>query len=263
MTVLSRILRLLVLLSCCVLWSAAGAAGSVGVVLLHGKGGTPDNVKGLGEALSAAGYRVVAPEMPWSKFRLYNLPLAQAQEEIDRACEHLRRQGARRLVIIGHSMGGNMALAYGAVRPGLAGIVALAPGHTVERAETRSLFADSVARAREQVREGKGREPDEYDDISQGKVVPVVTSAEAYLSYFDPEGQANMPAAARKLTAPLLWVAGSRDAMVMNLGPDYAFALAPNRGLNRYAVVDADHMGTPDAAKEVVLAWLKRVLAKR
>ena len=59
-----------------------------------------------------------------------------------------------------------------------------------------------------------------------------------------------------KLKTPLLWVAGTSDPSQKD-GPDFAFAKAPPNDFNRYVKVAADHLGTPDASREPVLAWLK------
>ncbi len=56
-----------------------------------------------------------------------------------------------------------------------------------------------------------------------------------------------------RLRAPLLWVAGTADRT--QTAPDYAFSRAPANPLNRYVTVDADHLGTPTAARDAVLAW--------
>ena len=65
-------------------------------------------------------------------------------------------------------------------------------------------------------------------------------------------GQVNAP----KLRAPLLWVAGSADPSQKE-GPEFAFAKAPENPLNKYVKVDADHLGTLKASKDVVISWLK------
>ena len=60
-----------------------------------------------------------------------------------------------------------------------------------------------------------------------------------------------------RLREPLLWVAGTADRS--QPGPDYAFSHAPANPLNRYLTVSTDHLGTPTAAREAVLAWLREL----
>jgi hypothetical protein len=58
-------------------------------------------------------------------------------------------------------------------------------------------------------------------------------------------------------TTALLWVAGTADRS--QPGPGYAFSHAPANPLNRYVTVSADHLGTPTADREAVLAWLREL----
>ena len=61
----------------------------LGIVLLHGKGGTPTTgIEGLHESLKRAGALVEAPEMPWSARRIYDATYDQAMDEIDAAVEN-------------------------------------------------------------------------------------------------------------------------------------------------------------------------------
>lgn len=240
---------------------SASAAGPVGVVLLHGKGAMPESLAPLAAALKEAGYRVAVPEMPWSKARLFNASADDALKEVDAVVAGLRKQGAATVVIGGHSTGANMAIAYAARRPGVSAVVALAPGLLVESAAFRQTLGESVSRAAAAVREGKGGEIDEFDDLHLGKVGQIATTAAIYFSYFDPQGVANMPANVPRLKAPLLWAVGNGDQEMFGLGRAYAFDRAPASRFNRYLVVEADHMGTPDAARRQVVQWLGEVLA--
>ena len=83
------------------------------------------------------------------------------------------------------------------------------------------------------------------------------TTATIYLSFFDPTGPANMLDSTSRLREPLLWVAGTADRS--QPGPAYAFSHAPANPLNRCVTVSADHLGTPTAAREAVLAWLREL----
>ena len=66
-----------------------------------------------------------------------------------------------------------------------------------------------------------------------------------------------MPDNTSRLRAPLLWVAGTADCSPT--GPGYAFSRAPANPVNRYVTVDADHLGTPTASRDAVLAWLREL----
>src|SRR4051794_14706245 len=139
-----------------------GALQGYGIVLLHGKGGQPGgNIGSLAAALEAAGATVLMPRMPWSGAQghpeKYAVPYEQALAQIGPAIARLKARGASKIVVAGQSLGANAAIGY-AARHGadLAGIVALAPGHTPERPGFRARVAEGVARAKELVGSGRG-----------------------------------------------------------------------------------------------------------
>jgi dienelactone hydrolase len=229
-----------------------------GVVLMHGKGGAPGGlIASTAEALQAAGAKVVMPQMPWARVRMYDAPYEQAMAEIDRAVAQLKAQGASKIVVAGQSFGANAAIGYAARRDGLTAVVALAAGHTPERPLFAQRPAPGVAKARQLVADGKGDMKDRFPDMNQGKTFDVGATAKVYLSYFDPNGPAPMPknAAAMRPVA-FLWVIGREDSLSA-AGPDYAFNKAPKHPKSKYLEVNARHENTPDVAKAEVEAWLK------
>lgn len=239
---------------------AAGPARSedkVGVVLMHGKWALPQakTLLTLSGALQSAGYLVWMPTMPWAGSRLYDKSYEDALREIDAAVVQLKAQGATRIVVAGHSIGASAALAYGARRDGLLGIVAIAPGHMPEIAVRNPGVAQSLGRADAMLAAGKGDDTDEFLDLNQGQTKTIRTTASIYLSYARPDGPAVMPINATHLKAPLLWVVGSGDGM-SERGEAYAFAKAPANPHNRYQVLSANHMSTPTAAAQDIIAWI-------
>lgn len=243
--------------------------GKLGVVLLHGKftfsrgdgrrsPAYDTHISSLAAALQAAGFRVVMPEMPWSRNRVYDRTYEQAMDEIAAAAGKLKAQGADRIVVAGHSMGGNAALGYAALKDGVTGVIAIAPGHDPAAPRFRDAVRSSVAKARAMVKAGKGSEQASFDDMNGGQTGTLVTSAAQYLSFFDPDGNAVIPRNAARLPAgtPLLWVAAEDDPL-SRLGPEYAFLKAPTNPLSQYVVVPGSHLLAPDSAITVVVAWLK------
>jgi esterase/lipase len=234
---------------------APALAQTIGIVLMHGKTGSPSTViDRLAIALQGAGYLVDTPEMCWSQRRIYDRPFLDCLTEIDSAIGRLRGRGAVRIVVAGMSQGGDAALAYGARQANLAGIIALAPAAAPERQVGLSDIAQSVAQARALVAARRGNEPASFIDRNVRGPFSVRTTATIYLSYLDPQGPANMLDSVRKLRAPLLWVAGSADPS--QTGANAEFNQAPANPLNRFVMVTSAHLGTPDAARDAVLAWL-------
>src|SRR3954471_13339177 len=117
------------LLALCI--PTALAQPQIGVVLMHGKGGSPAGlVAPLAAGLEAKGYAVANLEMPWSGRRAYDSDVAAAEREVASALEALRAKGVQRLFIAGHSQGGIFALYLGGRLP-VEGIIAIAPGGNV------------------------------------------------------------------------------------------------------------------------------------
>src|ERR1700730_948788 len=202
----------------------------------------------------SAGYLVDTPAMCWSRRRIYDRPFLDCLSEIDSAIGRLKGRGAGRIVIAGMSQGGDAALAHGARSAYLAGIIALAPAAAPERQIGLPDIAQSVAQARALVAAGRGNETASFVDRNAGGAFSVSTTATIYLSYLDPQGPANMLDSVRKLHAPLLWVAGSADPS--QTGADAESTQAPANALHRFVMFASAHLGTPNAARDVVLAWL-------
>lgn len=234
---------------------AAAQEMPLGVVILHGGGGNPKEVAALGDALKKAGYLVQRPETCWSLKRFYDKVYNECLEEIGGAIAKLKKAGATSFVVAGYSMGGVAAIAYGATHDDLKGVIAIAPAHFPDHFSKRAETQESIARAQSMVKAGHADEKAEFTEFGKDWMKLKLTAG-IYLSFNGPDspglGQVNAP----KLRAPLLWVAGSADPSQKE-GPEFAFAKAPENPLNKYVKVDADHLGTLKASKDVVISWLK------
>jgi len=188
----------------------------------------------------------------------YAIPYEEALQPIGDAIARMRAQGARKIVLAGQSLGANAAIAWTARHgvSGLAGVVALAPGHTPERFRRPEILR-ALEEARALVAAGQGERRRLFPDLNVGQAFEVEASAKAWLSYFEPEGLANMPRNCARMPAmPFLWVIGRQDNLFAG-GSAYAFDRAPRHPMSRYVVVEADHMATPDRARGEVAAWLR------
>jgi hypothetical protein len=73
---------------------------TIGIVLMHGKTGSPNTViDRLAIALQGAGYLVEVPEMCWSRRRIYDRPFLDCLTEIDSAIARVKSRGAGRIVV--------------------------------------------------------------------------------------------------------------------------------------------------------------------
>ena len=238
----------------------AGAGERLGVVFMHGKEGTPAQFERLAASLVEAGMLVERPEMCWSRKRIYDRPYLDCLTDADAAVAKLKAAGATAFVIAGMSLGGNAALAYGARRAGLKGVIALAPAPPIEFVSRQPQIAKSVHAAEAMIAAGRGDQSAVFADINTGRSFEVTTTANIYLSFFGAESPGIMPDNAAHLTAPLLIVSGTQDASQRSV--PYVFARAPADRLNRHVSVASDHMGTPAAAGEIVLEWLQALAAR-
>lgn len=244
-------------------WAYSGslsfAADKIGVVLMHGKGGHPGAaIDGLAAKLSAAGFDVATPEMPWSRTRIYDKDYEESMAEIDVAVAKLKAKGATRIVVAGQSMGANAAIGYGARRDGLAAVVAIAAGHSPGSPGFRKKLGADVEKARALVAAGKGEDVISAGDINQGEYFPRKVRASVYLSWFDPTGPASMPrnAAKLKLATPFMWIVGEDDR-ISTFGRQVIYDKAPPNPKNVYVVVPGGHMDTPRIGADKIVAWLK------
>jgi pimeloyl-ACP methyl ester carboxylesterase len=230
----------------------------LGVVLLHGKGGTPTTmIEGLRESLKREGALVEAPELPWSARRIYDATYDQAMTEIDAAAERLRKAGATKIVVMGHSLGANAAIGYAARRKDLYAVVALAPGHLPEAWALRARTSGAIAEAKKMIAAGKGDVRMSFPDLAQGIPFQIRATPVVYLSMFDPNGPAVMPRNAAAMgDVPLLWIVGIADPMILH-GKDYVYGRGARHPKSRYVVTASMHLTTPYQSRGDIITWLK------
>lgn len=239
--------------------------GSVGIVLMHGKWGSPDkSIVSLASALEGKGFLVSTPEMPWSRRRSYDKSADDALNEIDAEVAKLRDKGARRIVIAGHSLGAAAALAY-ASRRTVDAIALMAPGHVPESKVFAAKLAGDVKKARDMTSAGKGDETEWFLDLNTGaRSASLKMTARIYLSYSDPAGTMNFSrnVASVKPGTLVLWVEPLGEEPPARNNLMRIFKMLP-QGLNVTLLEpDADHMGTPDRATGEIVNWIESVVAQ-
>ncbi len=250
---MKRLISGLLLLLAWTPW-AAQPAQQIGIVLMHGKWGSAaprSRVGQLAAYLRQHAMLVSTPDMPWSKRRGLDKSYEDSMAEIDQAIAELQKQGASRIVVAGQSMGANAALGYGARRSGLAGIVAIAPGHVPDLSAYQARMDQDWQRAKAMVDAGKGDEVTEFNDLSQGKLSRRPIKPRIYLSWLRrrriPDNVENL-----KAGTPWLWIVGREDPMPKR-GPRYVFAHAPEHPQCAYVVVQGGHKATPVNAEQRIL----------
>lgn len=256
---------LLVLAAAGFLAVQAQAAPSVlGVIVMHGKGGSPArNVSALASALQDKGYLVANLEMPWSGRRQYDVGVAAAEAEVDAAIDALRAKGATHVFVAGHSQGGVFALYLGG-RAKIDGVVAIAPGGSSANPVFVDKLGESMAQARKLVAEGRGGEKNRFMDFEGSKgTFPVVCSAAAYVSWFDPQGAMNQMSAMKNIRVPVLYVAPTDDYPGLRAIRQRMYGALPADPLTALYEPQASHLGAPSAAIDEIVRWTAKVAAAR
>ncbi len=234
----------------------------IGIVVMHGKGGSPDRlVRALADGLESKGLLVASLEMPWAGRRNYDRDVAGAEQEVSAALQALRGKGAQKLFVAGHSQGAVFGLHYASKHP-LDGLVIIAPGGNVATRFYRGKVAASVARARDLVASGRGGERGAFDEFEGGRGNwSVDTTAAIYLSWFDPDGAMNQEKSSRALpqALPVLHVAPTSDYPALLRAKQAMFDALPDHPLKKLYAPDADHRSAPAAAVDEIVRWTAEV----
>ena len=248
----------------CVAQTAQSASTRIGIVVMHGKGGSPArHVAELASGLEMKGYLVANLEMPWSGARSYDAPVAAAESEVESALAALRAKGALKLFVAGHSLGGLFALYFGGRHP-LDGIIAIAPGGNVASPTYREKLGDSLLHARQLIAAGKADEKTRLQDFEGSRGMYTIWCTPAnYLSWFDPDGAMNELKAIKSLDpkVPVLFIGPTGDYPPLQASRQMMFHALPANPLTRLYEPDSSHLGAPAASIEEIVHWTTQVAA--
>jgi len=258
----------LLVLVCLMPKVSAAVSNDIGVVLLHGSKNTTKWIGPLVKQLKKAKVQVVTPEMTWSENRRWDVNLSETMTEIDNAVASLQKNGATKIFVGGHSIGGSVAAAYVADHKDIAGVLLIAPGHTNAMEGFQEQLVANVEFARQMVNDGKGNEVTTFpgkpcNDVAKANPKikklnwSVPTSSAIYLSHFDPDVKDVMPESIQKIDSKtaVLWIAGKSDSWTKTEG-EKAFAMAHQNPNNKYIIVKGGHLQTPDKGKKEIVSWV-------
>ncbi|MDP6572382.1 MAG: alpha/beta hydrolase [Rhodospirillales bacterium] len=233
------------------------AADGVGVVLMHGKDGSAKSGSPTGKLASKleGEFEVKATDMPWSRSNGFDKTLEECFAKIDNYVEGLRDDGATKIVVGGHSLGAAVALAYATRRPGLAGVLLMAPGHRPDLLASENEAALSKAKAL--IGKGDGNDEVRIFDVNQGRKITRSLEADVAVGFFDPGGLAVMQNAAPKVSpgTPVLWIIGEKDRLHPK-GRSLIYDKIPDNPKSAYVVVPGGHRATPTKGAKKIKEWL-------
>jgi carboxylesterase len=127
----------------CDAWSHV-AGSRVGVLVVHGFTGTPASVRGIAEAIAAAGYDVELPRLPGHGTTVDDMLTTDWSAwsgEVSAAVERLSTR-APHVVAVGQSMGGTLVLRAALDHPAIGALVCINPLTRVRDAETMATLDD-------------------------------------------------------------------------------------------------------------------------
>lgn len=245
--------------------AAEAVTSKIGIVVMHGKGGSPTkHVAELASSLEEKGYLVANLEMPWSGRRNYDVSVSAAEKEVESALASLRSKGAQKLFVAGHSQGGLFVLYFGG-RHEVDGVIAIAPGGDVNNSTFREKLGASVELAHKLITEGKGDEKTKFYDYEGSKGVTAVTTTPAiYLSWFDPGGAMNQTMAVKTMNprVPVLYIGPTGDYPGLRNVKQSMFSALPSNPLSKLYEPDSSHLNAPSASRDEIVRWTTEVGAK-
>ncbi len=210
-------------------------------------------------AIHDAGMLIESPHCAWSKIRKYDLKVDEALKQcVLPRIERLKRRGAKKIVVLGKSLGANMAIRAGVIFDGLSGIIAMAPGHIPGDEYFINKLGGSVSEAKSAVSHGKGDVPIELLDLNQGIIKKLKIKPAAYLSFNSPNGKAVMINNAAKMKGyPFLMIIGSSDKLSERGIAPKIFAKAPKNPKSKYIEVQGGHGDVGENGSLKIFEWLK------
>ena len=234
----------------------------IGIVLMHGKGGSPTkHVSDLASSLDGQGFLVANLEMPWSGWRNYDVDVRTSEDEIESALKTLRNKGAQKVFVAGHSQGGLFALYFGGKHV-VDGIIAIAPGGNVGNQTFREKLGEHVELARKLIAEGKAGEKTRLADYEGTKgVYPITATPAAYLTWFDPNGAMNQMTAVQSMNpaVPVLFIAPTNDYPGLLKIKQQMFDALPKNHRTKLYEPNSNHLNAPSASIKEIVEWATAV----
>lgn len=192
---------------------------------------------------------------------MYDASYRVGLEEIHREVERLRAAGAKKVIVGGESFGANGALAYQAVYGDADALLVLAPGHMPGSWYRSGLTRDDVDRAGALFAEGKWDERFSFTDSNQERERNLSATVDAYLSFFRPNGLANMSASAKRIKQPVPVLVVNSTNEVKNQGKGYIFDALPPHPRSVYVESALDHGSAAEGARADAQRFLDSIAA--
>jgi pimeloyl-ACP methyl ester carboxylesterase len=180
--------------------------------------------------------------------------------DLDGALDHLKRQGYRRFVLIGHSLGAIKSIIYQGTRQrsDVAGIVSCSAPRQFysERAARQPGFRELIAKAEGLIAEGKG---EELLTVGVG-ATPGIFTARTHVNKYGRDDNNDCRPYAKRLGCPLLALAGGEEPKFFY---QYAREIAAAAPHGSCTLVDgANHFYNRHTSEmvELIYQWLGQIV---
>jgi esterase/lipase len=198
---------------------------------------------------------------PWgvseSDNKFYPRIFEDCVNQIDQSISRLTDQGADRIFLVGHSIGGNACLYYASLKTNFAGIVLLAPAHNIHLGFYAQIHRWSTIESKKMIDQGRGDQIGHFVDMSaDGDIVVTETQAKTYYSIMNINGSANMQLNVSKISKPInvLCVSGTDDPTQKEFGRT-VYNLIPKTDKSKMVIVKGDHSSICNK-EEIIFNWI-------
>lgn len=234
-----------------------------GFLLVHGKYSGPEletcSLNMVYEFLSEQGYIVDYASYPWSSNRRYDASAFDAADQMHQGIERLKQQGATRIHIVGHSLGGNITMYYSTLDyQDYDSLIMLCPAHNLHIDKFQNLVEWSAEKAKTLVSKGNNR-ISHFLDFNMGKAMVVEMIPSVYASYFDYTGPCNMVKSAEKTKTvkPVYMITGSEDTLTLNAKELLFDSMPKDEAHSKFENLEGEtHSSTPASALPGILEWI-------
>lgn len=244
----------------CAPWSHHGER-STGALVLHGFTGSPASVRNVAEALASAGHHVELPRLPGHGTTIDDMVTTTWHDWLGTAVAAFDALAARvgRVVVVGQSMGGTLALRTALDRPGVtAAVVCINP-------LTRTRGDDVIEMIDDYIGDGIAVVPGEGSDIADpdGSDVSYPATPLAALRSLLVDGVAPITQRFGELGVPLRLFTSRQDHVVDPADSEH-LAGAYGGPVEHTWLERSYHVATRDLDRDVVIAetvsFIDRVL---
>lgn len=241
-------------------WSHRGT-GPHGALVLHGFTGNPGSMRGVAEALAAAGHHVELPVLPGHGTVLDDMLPTRWADWVGAAEAAYQRLASRcdRVMVVGLSMGGSLTLRMGADHPEVAGLVCVNPATFPQPAEVLQMVQGMIDAGTE-VMPAIGSDiadPDTTEAAYDGTPLRPLMS-------FMHDGLAPLSSEYPRMQMPLLLLTSPNDHVVEPVQSD-RLAAAYGGKVERVTLERSYHVATQDYDKQLVfdstVAFAARIFA--